>query len=117
MNELMDDSQYLADKMRDQLGESLIGDNWALGQAMIDLNVRAINVRYGERNKIPVFNYHLAPTTKIQALMSLECWLYQCTEGDVPNDPLYRYFDETIKPALMESIIHTSKEWDGCSWG
>src|SRR5918998_1488476 len=64
-----------------------------LGLAMFQLNISGVEARYGkgEAVKFRKMDYHYRPTEAaplVQVLKSLQCWLYQCTEGDVPGTGL-----------------------------
>jgi hypothetical protein len=67
-----------------------------------------VNTRYdeGEAKHFRELNYRYTPAygSKMQVLKSLQCWLYQCNEGDVANNPLYQFFDSVIEHHLMWSM-------------
>jgi hypothetical protein len=97
---------------------------WAerLGQAMFQLNVIAVDVRYGsgEARKSRPLTYHYkatAPVPMTQVLKSLQCWLYQCNEGDVPMTALYTLFDNDVQVYLMTEIIDALPEYQNAIWG
>ena len=124
-------SQWLRDKLEQVSGIDTSEYAWSeeLGKAMFDLNIAGVNDRYGdgEAGKFRRLNYHyvpLHPTTlfsersqKIQVLKSLQCWLYQCMEGDVVKQPLYQFFRDTVEPHLMSSIITDLPEYQEATWG
>ncbi len=97
---------------------------WAerLGQAMFQLNVIAVDARYGsgEAKKFRPLDYryklaHSVPL--VQVLKSLQCWLYQCNEGDVPQTALYGLFDNDVQLYLMTEIIDALPEYQETFWG
>lgn len=93
-----------------------------LGRKMFELNIAAVNTRYGEgeAEHFRALNYQYRyekPCSRFQVLKSLRCWLYQCTEGDVPNEPLYTFFDSTVCRYLMMDIIDRMSEYDRAEWG
>ena len=92
-----------------------------LGQAMFELNIAGVNVRYGEgeakRYRDLAYRYTPAHGSKIQVLKSMQCFLYQCMEGEVVKKPLYRFFRNTIEVHLMESIINDLPEYNQAEWG
>jgi len=124
-------SQWLRDKLEQASGIDTTSYRWseALGKAMFELNIAGVNNRYGqgEAGKFRQLNYHyvpLHPTTlfsqrsqKIQVLKSLQCWLYQCMEGDVVKQPLYQFFQDTVEPHLMSKIINDLPEYQAAEWG
>src|SRR5437868_45627 len=69
-----------------------------LGRAMFLLNIRGVNARYGEgrAKEFRELDYQFYPELSdcVQTFKSLQCWLYQCMEGDVPNDPVYKLMEE-----------------------
>jgi hypothetical protein len=50
-------------------------------------------------------------------LKSLRCWLYQCSEGQVVKEPLYRFFNDVVEPYLMSKIICALPEYEQAHWG
>jgi hypothetical protein len=101
---------------------SVIG--WAdrLGYAMFQLNVIAVDARYGsgEAKKFRPLDYQYEVTKSVpmvQALKSLQCWLYQCNEGDVPETALYGLFDNDVQLYLMTEIIDALPEYQNAVWG
>lgn len=90
----------------------------ALGAAMLNMNQRALSARYGGEPDESHFRFALPklPISDLQLFKSLECLLYQCAEGDVPEEPLF----EALKDAhgkLGKGIIHALPEWDAAKWG
>jgi hypothetical protein len=97
---------------------------WAenLGQAMFQLNIKAVEARYGngEAVKFRQLDYqfkHTEAVSLVQVLKSLQCWLYQCNEGDVPETELYELFDTDVQVYLMDKIISTLPEYEQADWG
>src|ERR671914_3109736 len=97
---------------------------WAehLGQAMFQLNVIAVDARYGsgEAKKFRPLDYRYKvtkPVPLVQVLKSLQCWLYQCNERDVPTTALYGLFDNEVQLYLMTEIIDALPEYQNAVWG
>ena len=97
---------------------------WAeiLGHEMFQLNIRAVDTPYGngEARKFRPLDYHYEetePIPMVQVLKSLQCWLYQCNEGDVPTTALYTLFDNDVQVYLMTEIIDTLPEYQHAFWG
>jgi hypothetical protein len=88
---------------------------------MFALNIAGITDRYGDGEAEHFRNlaYHYKPAhgSRMQVLKSLQCWLYQCTEGDVVTKPLYKFFQDTVEPHLMSSIIADLPEYQAAAWG
>src|SRR5918999_5500543 len=73
-----------------KLGFDTGKSGWAerLGYAMFQLNINAVDALYGngEAEKFRKLDYRYqvtVPVPLVQVLKSLQCWLYQCNEGDV----------------------------------
>ena len=93
-----------------------------LGQAMFQLNVIAVDARYGsgeaKRFRPLAYRYKLTHSVPlVQVLKSLQCWLYQCNEGDVPQTALYGLFDNEVRLYLMTEIIDALPEYQEAFWG
>jgi hypothetical protein len=107
-----------------ELGYDMATVEWdeKLGLAMFHLNISGIEARYGkgEAVKFRKLDYHFRPTGTVslaQVLKSLQCWLYQCCEGNVPETKLYGLFDEDVRVYLMSKIIHSLPEYEEAEWG
>ena len=98
-------------------GLPIISDE--LGQAMFALNVEAVEQRYGEgeAKEFRDLNYRYSPqNAKIhQVLKSLRCWIYQCSEGSVPETPLFQIMDE-YSSALALIIVSDMPEYERANW-
>jgi hypothetical protein len=93
-----------------------------LGLAMFQLNISGVEARYGkgEAVKFQKMDYHYRPTESVslaQVLKSLQCWLYQCCEGNVPETKLYKLFDHDVRLYLMSRIIRQLPEYEEAKWG
>jgi hypothetical protein len=93
-----------------------------LGLAMFQLNISGVEARYGkgEAVKFRQMDYHYRRTLSAplaQVLKSLQCWLYQCNEGDVPTTALYGLFDNDVQLYLMTEIIDALPEYQNAYWG
>lgn len=83
------------------------------------LNSLALKVRYNEEPgkgyKFCEIKYSNASTSKIQCLKSINCLIYQCSEGDVVKTALYKKLVE-VKNDLMDDIISDLPEYDAAVW-
>jgi hypothetical protein len=107
-----------------ELGFDTSVAGWAerLGQAMFQLNIDAVEARYGsgEAVKFRQLDYrfeHTEAVSLMQVLKSLQCWLYQCNEGAVPETELYGLFDTDVQMFLMGKIITSLPEYEEADWG
>jgi hypothetical protein len=96
------------------------GGEEKLGREMFELNCRAVDERYGEgqakefRNLNYSFN-HQPFYTVISAYKSLQCWLYQCSEGTVPESPLFKLMQD-ISNNIANHIVSRMPEYEKAPW-
>lgn len=69
-----------------------------LGNAMFELNCNAVDQRYGDNQaqEFRSLDYKYQPNYHVSgygAYDRLGEWRYQCTEGNVPDGPLYKALD------------------------
>jgi hypothetical protein len=107
-----------------KLGIDTSAAGWerTLGQAMFLLNVNGVDDRYGdgEARKFRQLDYRYRETESVplvQILKSLQCWLYQCSEGNVPETELYTFFATDVQLYLMSKIIERLPEYQEAYWG
>jgi hypothetical protein len=55
-------------------------------------------------------------TTPIEQFKAISCLLYQCSDGNVPNSPLY-YELSHAAGELAQRIVQDLPEYDKASWG
>jgi len=81
------------------------------------LNVAAVDHRYQEHNCIEEVIYpEIVARDKFQDLKTLQCFCYQCSEGNIPETPLYKFIDELCGTVAQE-IIKNIPEYDKKKWG
>ncbi len=104
-------------------GVDLTSDGWdeKLAHAMFQLNYDGVTERYGkgEAEKFRSLNFTYKPEayhSLVQVLKSLQCWKYQCSEGDVPETQLYRFF-EAVAHHLALKIVMNLPEYEKATWG
>ena len=112
-------------------GDLLVGeqgktyDREGLADAMFAMNLDAFRQRYGMKASLEDLdcidldtrNWHpLEALSEVQFFKSLQCFLYQCTEGDVDEKPLYKTLD-AIRGLLVPFINQDSPEYDAAEWG
>jgi len=97
-------------------------DARVLGSKMRDLNIEAVCARYTD-DKVEVLrgndDYKFVETlrpSRIQAYKSLRCWLYQCTEGHIPETDLFKAFDQ-VSSEMAKHIVNRLPEFDAATWG
>jgi hypothetical protein len=92
-----------------------------LANDMFALNVAGVNARYGEGEAAKfrplnfIYRFQI-PQPVIPTLVALECFLYQCAEGDIVNHPLYLAL-RRLESAMCQAIVHALPEYSRASWG
>jgi len=125
--------QWIGTRAEEELGKiefSLDREYIAdLGQAMYNLNINAVSQRYpGDETidtlpgsvtkdgKLMPYKYRADVVyTDLQAMKSLSCWLYQCSEGNVGETGLYKAF-ERISNLMAHHIITRLPQYDKAEW-
>lgn len=93
-----------------------------LGRAMLAMNCAAYDARYGEGQAAKVlgddrYRYESIKTpSRFQAASSLRCFLYQCSEGDIPERKLFKAISH-YADALAWSIVRDTPEYKNAEWG
>lgn len=92
-----------------------------LAEEMFTLNCDSIEQRYGEgqaKEFRPLdFQFRFIRTpNNYQALKSMRCLLYQCCEGDVPEQSdLYNALDK-VSLELSYQLVTRSREYESAAW-
>lgn len=116
------DGDWLRNYIREHLGVDLttgIGRE-TLGNLMFSLNCDAVNQRYGDDQAKEFrsldYRYRLeAGVTRIQAFKALQCWHYQCSEGDIDQNGLYKTM-ERVQGHVAEMIVTRLPAYDSLAW-
>jgi len=93
-----------------------------LGKAMLIMNCRGVSQRYNEKQDAKIIKSYkfvdvvLKDRQEIQVLKSLQCFLYQCCEGDTDTLELYKALKE-IEVSLLNSIVDKLPEYEKAIWG
>ena len=103
-------------------------DFWAmLGSKLRAMNERAIISRYGEESLnmmtgadvyVPYVYSNTTPRPLHQGYGALQCYLYQCSEGSVPEENLYNELDGELN-SMARQLVRQLAERCGISipWG
>ena len=90
-------------------------------KALKKLNLQAYNSRYGEKiiksdlqgyNK----NVKIDDLVSLQMYKSLQCFLYQCMEGQYKKKQMYNFM-EKIEHKLIDFLMSQSEEYKALKWG
>lgn len=87
-----------------------------IGQKMKEMNQAALTARYGGNNDEKYKGFKPEQVSDVEVLKGLACFLYQCSEGDVPELPLYLALTE-IKGIIAFEIVQETSEYDNAKWG
>lgn len=92
-----------------------------LAHEMFKLNCNAVEQRYGEGQAKEFrdlnFEYrHEIHCDRIGVYASLKCWLYQCTEGDVPDTSLLYSTMQRIKSEIADDIVSSLSAYQNAKW-
>ena len=83
------------------------------------MNRRALGARYecSDRFRLPQFVFEKwADAAPVEQLKAMCCLLYQCSEGKVPNTPLYGELNRAAGE-LAQRIVEDLPEYYKASWG
>jgi len=91
-----------------------------LAKCMAEINFMAVNYRYQERaEKMIGDSYEYSRTFKrldmVQFFKSLQCFLYQCDEGDINQTPLFKAL-EYVANDMASHIVHGLAEYKEANW-
>ncbi len=88
-----------------------------LGQRMKVLNKKAWNYRYNKSGDFGLFKFDDSINEKdiYQILKSLQCFLYQCSEGEIPQEDLYKTL-QNIEEILINHIISNLEDYKKAKW-
>jgi hypothetical protein len=100
-------------------------DRESLADAMLALNLDAFRQRYGTETMLEdVAEYvdldarnwtPLDKLEKAQFFKSLQCFLYQCSEGNVPDRPLKAL--QAVEDSLAPFVNQESPKYVAAAWG
>lgn len=88
-----------------------------LAQALADMNERALAARYGDK---PSGAKHvlrlITGLDRVFVIKQMACLLYQCTEGDVDQGPLYKAV-EALKGDMAFDVVSRTPAYAAAPWG
>ena len=87
-----------------------------LGQAMLKMNYDAVNYRYDGKAEAEQFTFKDEKAKLTQVLKSLQCFIYQCSEGSIPRRRLFKTLKD-CEASLMTEIIETQTDYNSMEWG
>src|SRR5215831_5313351 len=90
-----------------------------IGRKLFLMNRRALHAGYvcSGDNPLPQFVFERwADATPVEQFKAIHCLLYQCSEGNVPNSPLYDALNHAARE-LAQWIVQDLPDYDKASWG
>jgi hypothetical protein len=107
----------------DMFDDEEIRDIWfvltpdALGQNLWNLNQKAVNGRYGESAEAPTYKHPaISHVSTVQAFKSFDCYIYQCSEYPVYDDPAYHKL-KRMRDTLGCAVMRDTEEYRNAVWG
>ncbi len=58
----------------------------------------------------------VVPPSEVHVYMSLRCWMYQCSEGSVPETRLFKLMS-AVSDSMAHSIVDRLPEVQRAPWG
>ena len=117
LSEILNDNSSLQEKAS-ALSIDVISPYWQekLADALFELNCEALHQRYGDK-EFPLFQYQPIHTRSlVEVYKSLQCFLYQCSEGNVPDTKLFKFMEEFSYRLAHRIVMHLpayeKAEWD-----
>lgn len=93
----------------------------AIGQRLFQLNSAAVGHRYHDDEVVQDIRYSYrrpaASTTKVQVYKSIQCFLYQCSEGEQFETSAEFLELERRGDALAHSIVNDLPAYNAAKWG
>ncbi len=91
-----------------------------IAQRLYEMNCAALGARYGDRYETGSKVQYVSSTLHVplgQTLKSLECFRYQCSEGEVPKTELYEMLTRAIDALMGEILQACCPEYRNGKWG
>lgn len=94
-----------------------------LAHEMMRLNIYGVDARYGEGQGMEMggdcYQYNEAEPNPghLQALTNLQCLIYQCSEGDVTERPLYKMLLELERVIATDIVRIFVPKAEATVWG
>lgn len=98
-------------------GRERTEDESELGVELLAMNARAMNARYGDEIELEDYRFTPRPLdSRCQLFKAMRCFLYQCSEGDVPEESLFKRVAKAAD-ALCHEIVTALPQYDRAEWG
>jgi len=91
-------------------------DAQRLSEYMKGLNLNAVNYRYNEDlQDFKIKFEEITENNEFQILKSLQCFLYQCSEGEIPETKLFKMLKE-IEEVLKNKVLDGIEDYKKAKW-
>lgn len=96
-----------------------------IGRDLFKLNEDAVEQRYPNDdwlsrpdgiNDSDVYEFDINHCSVIASYKALQCLVYQCCEGDIPESPMFKRLEEA-SACLGKEIIQKLPEYNSAPWG
>lgn len=87
-----------------------------MANSFLAMNKLAVDDRYRGNNLVMAFRFRREHAQEMQVLKSMQCLRYQCSEGNVPEQPAFKFLERLID-VLMDEIISGLPEYEKAYWG
>lgn len=106
------------------IDDSIYHEDWEteLGKDLLSMNYEAVNQRYPDDQEDGancINEYVFTPRyddSIFQMYKSVQCLLYQCSEGNVPETDLFKKLDRFEK-IIAKKIVSSLPEYEAAKWG
>ena len=92
----------------------------ALAQSLYALNCEAYGARYEGRHGEPIPKKHFEDQESgrdpWQVLKSLDCFLYQCSEGDIPEESTLYQKLAKVRDDLARVLASSTPQYESAKW-
>ena len=104
------------DTIHEKLNDLDLSDSKELGQSLVNMNYESVNNRYGSKEKPTKFELKKTDFNVYQKLKNLQCFQYQCSEGNVPQSKLFKFIEELIID-VTDGIVRRNHLYENAKWG
>lgn len=87
-----------------------------MANSFLFLNKLGVDSRYDEKKELHPMKFVRVFDSDIQVLKSMHCLRYQCNEGNIPEQPAFKFLEELIE-VLTAKIIDSLPEYEKAVWG
>ena len=107
--------------------DAVTSDPADFGKTLYAMNINAVEQRYpdgdlpgtyDDNDQLATYQYKRISwdmINKYQVMKNISCYLYQCSEGDVDQLPLFQAMSE-LKAAMAIHFVESSAEYEKATW-